>query len=451
MDQTDDPVKPVQLNERHTGLVEASGAARAALEASRSDRLLRLFDYLLSKSMAGEAPSEQQIAADVFSADDALPGGQDPNVRVYVHRLRKVLETVFATATGPKLHIPIGEYRVRLIDQADGAAQSVSPPPTIARGATRWRKLGLIILSGVALLLAMLLGWRLLDRAPPALAQTLVWHALSESERPLIVVAGDYYLFAKLKGAAAAPDGEPQLVWDKAVPTREDLTVLQMLDPARADAVVDYNQQFVSGGTVEALSTVRATLIQLPALRRKAVKLIPASQLTPEMLKSSDIIYVGQFSGMPALLRDPLEQASGFRIDPGFDGLTDRGSTKRYQSDGMSLIDERIGRRDFAYLASSPGPAGNQLLVIAGIGDAGLKEAAQLTGNLAQMKSLGLELSKSQSGFEALYRVRTIKNVNIGATPLLNRPLRSTGMWDRSGELEPYRPLENHNVAIDQR
>lgn len=444
-------MKPSALHERHPGLVEASGAARAALEASRSDRLLRLFDYLLSKSLMGEAPSEQQIAADVFSAEDALTGGQDPNVRVYVHRLRKVLETVFANATGPKLHIPVGEYRVRLIERSDAGAQSVALPRVPVDVAARRRRLGIVILSGVAILLVLLLGWRWVDRAPPALAQTALWQALSESERPLVVIVGDYYLFAKINGASAAPDGEPQLVWDKSVPTREDLTVLQMLDPSQANAVVDYNQQFVSGGTIEALSSLRATLNQLPTLRRKSVKLIPASQLTPEMLKSSDIIYVGQFSGMPALLRDPLEEASGFQIDPGFDGLTDRVSAKRYQSDGMILTDERIGRRDFAYLASSPGPAGNHLLVIASIGEAGLKEAALLSGNLAQMKTLGYDPAKRLSGFEVLYRVRTIKNVNIGATKLFNRALRGSGIWDSSGDVAPYRPFDSRKASAEQR
>lgn len=450
MHQTDDPVKPSPSDERHTGLVEASGAARAALEASRSDRLLRLFDYLLAKSLIGEAPSEQQIAADVFNADDALAGGQDPNVRVYVHRLRKVLETVFANAAGPKLHIPVGEYRVRLIDQSDAAAASGSLPRVPVSVSPRQRRLGIIILSGVAFLLVFLLGWHWLDRAPPPLAQTPLWQALTESERPLIVMVGDYYLFAKINGASAAPHGEPQLVWDKSVPTREDLTVLQMLNSAQANAVVDYNQQFVSGGTIEALSSVRAALNQLPTLRRKRVKLIPASQLTPEMLKSSDIIYVGQFSGMPALLRDPLGEASGFQIDPGFDGLTDQASGKRYQSDGMILTDERISRRDFAYLASSPGPAGNHLLVIASVGEAGLKEAALLSGNLAQMKSLRNDPAKRQSGFEVLYRVRTIKNVNIGATKLFNRALRGSGIWDSSGDVAPYRPFESSPASADQ-
>ncbi|MBU0554995.1 MAG: hypothetical protein KKD64_06900 [Alphaproteobacteria bacterium] len=433
------------LDERHECLVETAGAARAALEASRSDRLLRLFDYLLAKSLVGEVPSEQQIALDVFSAESAMANGQDPNVRVYVHRLRKVLESVFAEKEGPKLQIPVGEYRIRVMndgdDDGDVARQSTTPP-RIGTSLAAWRRVGLLAGLAVVLLVAGTLGWQWLDRAAPPLAQTLVWQAFDQSDRPLVVVAGDYYLFASVAGPGSAPGEAPQLIWDKSVPTREDLTILQMLDPAQAHTVVDYNQQFVSAGTIEALASVRSVFSQLPALRQRSVRLVAASQLTPELLKSSDIIYVGLFSGMPALLRDPLEQASRFQIEPGFDGLTDQASAQRYQSDGMVLTDERIARRDFAYLASSPGPAGNRLLVIAGVGEAGLKEAALLAGNLTQMKSLGLDPGRRRSGFEALYRVRTIKNVNVGATPLFNRPLRSAGIWDNSGNVAPYRPFD---------
>ncbi|MEJ2408980.1 MAG: hypothetical protein P8Y48_06460 [Novosphingobium sp.] len=424
--------------------------ARGALEGSRSDRLLRLFDYLLDKTLAGEAPSERQIGLEAFNDGGACEGGQDANVRVYVHRLRKVIDTAFADSAGPKLNIPVGEYCIRLIDDdgADGDGDDESGPDA-DRPFASWRRYWRVVALVSVLFAVAVTGWLWLSSAPPPLSQTLTWRSFTESHRPLILVVGDYYLYAKLDASTADAGAAPELVWDKTVPTREDLTILQMLDPARAPTLVDYNQQFVSSGTIEALSTLRAGFAQLPSLLRRGPKLVAASQLTPEMLKSSDIIYIGQFSGMPVLLRDPLEQGSGFRIDPGFDGLTAKAGSKRYQSDGMVLTDERIARRDFAYLAGVPGPAGNQLLVVAGVGDAGVKEAANLAVNLAQMKHLGLDSAKLKNGFEALYRVRTIENVNVGSTQILDRPLHSGGIWDSSGNVPVYRPLDAKAEATD--
>lgn len=436
-------------------MVAAAEAVRVTLEGGRSDRLLRLFDYLLAKSLAGETPSEQQIATDAFFADSRTETGQDANVRVYVHRLRKALEAAAAGSNAPALHIPVGEYRIYLIDPADADAaaprkiESAPSPAAPARHRGR-RTTALIAAALAAVLAAVILGWWSLGQSTPPLARTLAWQALDESRRPLVVVVGDYYLYAKLDGAPVAAGTAPQLVWDKDVPAREDLTIVQMLDPAQAHTVVDYNQQFVTSGTIEALSALRTTLAALPSLGRKSAKLVAASQLTPEMLKSSDIIFVGQFSGLPALLREPLSQASGFRIEPGFDGLTDLKNAKQYRSDGMVLTDERISRRDFAYLAGIPGPAGNRLLVIAGIGDAGVKEAAQLVGTVQPMQGLAIDSARQTKGFEALYRVRTIKTVNVGATPVLDRPLRSTGIWDMTGNVQPYRPFDDSTAIKPQ-
>lgn len=430
-----------RLNQDDARLLAAADTVRGALEGSRSDRLLRLFDYLLTKTMAGETPSEQTIASEAFADENFLDTGQDANVRVYVHRLRKALDSAFAEISGPRLYIPVGEYRICLSDEDDGEVTGQPQPESgvTVRGGPRYRRMAAMV---AAALVCVIAGWWWLNRSTPPLAQTQVWQAFDQSERPLVVVVGDYYLFAQLDSPGGTPDAGPQLVWDKEVPTREDLTILQMLDPAHAHSIVDYNQQFVSGGSIQALSAVRADINQLPSLRRRSTRLVAASQLTPEMLKASDIIYVGQFNGMPPLLKDPLGQASGFRIESGFEGLTDAASSKRYQSDGMVLTDERIARRDYAYLASVPGPADNRLLVIAGIGDAGLKEAAQLVGNLDQLERLAANPAKLRSGFEALYRVRTIEHVNVGATPVLDRPLKSGEIWDSSGNVAPYRPFD---------
>ena len=107
-------------------LTEAAARVRAQSGLGRSDRLDKLFDYILQRTLLGEAPKEIEIAADVFGktgADVII----DASVRVYAHRLRRKLEDFYA---GPgrdeadRLTLPKGEYRFRLGEQADPAPVS---------------------------------------------------------------------------------------------------------------------------------------------------------------------------------------------------------------------------------------------------------------------------------------------------------------------------------------
>ncbi|MDM8010611.1 MAG: helix-turn-helix domain-containing protein [Parasphingorhabdus sp.] len=427
------------IDRHHERIIDVASDVRSVLEGNRSDKLLRLFDYLLEKSLCGETPSEQQIADEAFADDSGTDGSQDANVRVYVYRLRKLIDSTFAGKSGPRIEIPVGSYCINLVDRDEpnsllrvarwASGSSLSLPVRVAL-------LGLAVMTigGLALV------WTSRDTDP--LAKTVAWQPFEGNVRPLMIVIGDYYLFARLDANRSNADAAPQLVWDRSVPTREDLTIFQMLNPTKVEDSVDYNQQFVSGGTIEALSNIRATIAKVPAFQGRSLRLTAASQLTPEMLTNSDIIYVGQFSGMPLLLRDPLVQASGFELSKGNDALIDAGNGERYQSDGMILTDERIARRDFAYIAGFSGPANNRILIVAALGDAGLKEAAELAGDPDQLLAIKADAKSTENGFEALYRVRTMKNVNIGATLILDRVLRASGIWDNSENMPVYRPIE---------
>lgn len=424
------------------GLLEACAArVRLTLGGGRSDRLRQLFDYLLLRTLSGGSPTEQEIVAEAFSDAVHSESGPDSSVRVCIHRLRKAIDATFAGEDGPKLKLPLGEYRIHLVDDhrtdfnsARSLRSVLKAKSTAARNARRGAAIVFFTLAAGLLYL-----WLNDDRQP--LAETPFWKDFTDSTRPVIVVPGDYYLFAEIDEQATRVGSPPTLVHDRSVPTAEDLTILHILEPEKENILVDYAQQYVSGGTIEAMSIVRRGFATLPKLVGKPVKLIAASKLTPEDLVSSDIIYIGQLSGMPGLLRDPISLASGFQFDPGFEGLSDEKSGTQFQSDRMTLTDERIARRDFAYLSRVPGPAGNRILVIAGVSDAGVKEAAQIARDIDKLHDLGRDPKSVSDGFEALFRVRTIQSINVGSSLVVDRKLQSHRMWDDSGNVPVYRPI----------
>lgn len=328
-----------------------------------------------------------------------------------------------------------------------GARQVMRMPNALARpggtarlapfaGKTRY----LVVAGLLAILLVAALWVR--SRGDETIAATSLWQPVAESGRPLTVVVGDYYMFARLDRAPTHGALGPELVWDRTVPTREDLTILQMLEPDRADRLVDYNQHFVSSGTIDAVSRIRGELARLPGAARRPVRLVPSSELTPEILASTDIVYVGPLGGLGSLLRDPLDQASRFRFDDGFDALVEADGKVRFAADNMVLTDERIARRDFAYIAGMPGPADNRIVILAGLGDAGVKRAAAIAADPEQLASLRSGGSRVANGFEALFRVRTVQKVDVGAKVVVERGLRAAAIWDSSAEPPVYRPIE---------
>ncbi|MET3470022.1 hypothetical protein ABIC78_000524 [Novosphingobium sp. 1529] len=427
----------------NTGFGVAVARMRDALERSRSDKLLALFDHLAARARDAAAPSEAQIAAEVFADGRSAAHRPDANVRVYVHRLRRLIETEFAHEPGPRLHLPVGTYRLMLVDAAmpaqhQGAITAQPPVVLPGTGPTRPWVIALVaVLAVVALVLGSALVVRWQRGAGDRLDGTAPWSALAGASRPITVVMGDYYFFAETPAS-----GMPaRLVWDRAVPTREDLIIFQMLNPQTASAVTDRDQHYVTSATMTAAATIRAALLRDPAFAQRPIRLIAASQLTPDVLKVSDVVYVGQLSGIGALLRDPLAQASGFRLDAGLDSLVDAQGGKPYHSDGLELRDQRIARRDYGYLACLPGPAGNTVLVIAALRDPGLREMADLATDTGRLRGLRHGRIGCGGGFEALFQVRTLGNANLGASLVVDRPTRSQGIWDNAAPAPEYHPI----------
>src|SRR5277367_5390544 len=87
-------------------------------------RLRRLFDYLAERTVVGDSPKEIAIAIDVFGKSADFDVSSDALVRVYIHKLRKTLDDFYAPAPGEAgavLHIPRGEYRLKLSAAVLGA------------------------------------------------------------------------------------------------------------------------------------------------------------------------------------------------------------------------------------------------------------------------------------------------------------------------------------------
>jgi hypothetical protein len=389
--------------------------AREAL--GRSDVLNRLFDYLAQVSAAGGRPKEFEVAQAVFGRGAGFDGAQDASVRVAAHRLRKKLEEYYA---GPgrdepeRLVAPRGEYRLEVAAPEAAVDATVSEPRR-----PRWT---LILGMIAALNLVAWAAWWATHRDPLAEVRAQApWSDLMSDGRPLMVVVGDYYIFGDLDQAT----GAGRLVREYGVNSAADLDAWIMDHPDTMGRYRDLDLYYLPVGAAAALRDLMPVLAP-KAARREDVRVVGASDLTPEMLKRNDIVYVGYLSGL-RLLRDPVFAGSRFRVGDTYDQLVDTKTSRVYESQEGGPTDGQANQRDYGYVAAFRGPTGNRILVVAGARDVGLAQAAEAASNAASLKAL--VKAGGREAFEGLFEAQALGRASLGGRLVVASPLDAAHIW----------------------
>jgi hypothetical protein len=367
---------------RESGLVGHSG------------RLRDLFDFLAERGPDGEPATQFDIAETVFGQHQAE--ADDATARVYIHRLRKRLEQFYA-AWGDdegRLVIPAGAYALRF----ERGEATASPPPRRAR---RW----LVPLMAALALVAAFVGGRELSGGASAPEVNAIWRPFVESDRPIMVVVGDYYIFGEID--PAHPE-QGRLIRDFEINSPTDLARAQEAEPARYGKSEDMGLNYLPVSSANALRALAPVLAQA----RKPVSVIAASQLSSDAFRTHNVIYVGLFSGM-GLLQDVNFADSHYAIGETFDELVDMESGRRYTSgEALSLATRRY-YQDYGYVARFRQPGGALVAVLAGERDTGLRGVAPLAvaGKLPDKLA---SLAADGKAFEAVYQVTGQQGADLG-------------------------------------
>ena len=362
---------------------------RALGVPGRSGRLRDLFDYLAERGHAAGSATQADIARGVFGQDDAE--SDDATVRVYVHRLRKRLDEFYEREDerdgAARLEIPSGTYALRLV----GEAAPERPSSTLApSGSRRWP----LVAGALALIaLAVATGW-LLARADGPQANA-IWEPLADSDRPVLLVLGDYYMFGEID--PVRPE-EGRLIRDFRVDSAADLLAMQEADPVRYGNAEDVGLTYLPVSSAGALTAIAPVL----ARDGKRVEVIESSHLEPSMLTRYDVVYVGLFSGL-GLLEEPVMQGSGFAIGESYDEIVDTVGNRIYTSEEARSLATPAFYRDYALLTRLRGPGGGWMTVLAGSRDTGLRGLAAIAASPELDEAL--ENAAASPAFEALYQV----------------------------------------------
>src|SRR5262249_7983588 len=223
-----------------------------------------------------------------------------------------------------------GEYRITsapveaaggVLEPANDAATEASAAP-IAKKRSRLRMW--LAAAATVLVAGNVAAWALIaphGRDPGEdLRQSKLWTGLAHSPRPLLVVVGDYYIFGEYKDRLFLT----RLIRDFSINSKDDLAEHYMNNPADYGRYSDVALQYLPASAAYALADISALF-----RGGRPVQVVLASELTPDKLKTSDIIYVGLFSGMGAL-RDPVFARSRFHFGDSYDQVIDGKAGKMY-------------------------------------------------------------------------------------------------------------------------
>jgi hypothetical protein len=194
-----------------------------------------------------------------------------------------------------------------------------------------------------------------------------------------------------------------------------------MLDPDSAESYVDLELTYLPTSAAYALRDLFGVLLAAD----KQIRVVPSSKLDTATIRSSHIVYVGYLSGM-GMLGDFVFSGSDLMIGETYDELVLRSTGERFISEAGLPVG--LGSyRDYGLFATLPGPAGNQLVFVAGMRDEGLMQTAEAVSSAALL-SANVEAVTAEDGtvppaFELLYEVAGLERTNLDAMIVHAAPL----------------------------
>jgi hypothetical protein len=422
---------------------------RAAQVLGRSELMQRLFDFLVTCSLEGRAPKEIELAIDVFGKDADFEVTRDAMVRVYMHKLRRKLDDYYSGVgreeTG-RLTIPLGEYRLVFEEQPANVEPELVPPvefellpeqiqPVMERP-VKTRSLVWIYAAAAAII--VLLSANLYLSYSDSYRNDLravrnhpVWHEMVSDDQPIYIVVGDYYIFGELDPHSDTnPESVQRLVREFNINSRNDLDQLLKERPELDRRYMDLALNYLPVSAANALHSI-VPLLEPNKKNPNQVQVIPASELTPAMIRSSHIVYVGLISGM-GILRDIAFAGSQLKIGDTYDELINRKTNQIYVSQSSVSINENTRYRDYGYFATFAGPNNNRIVILAGTRDVALMHTAEAVSHKDSLVAL-VDKAGASNNFEALYAVDAIDRTNLDGQLVLADKLDIDNIWAHSG------------------
>jgi hypothetical protein len=349
----------------------------------KSEASQRLLRYLADRALREETPKETEIAIDVFGRDASFNSAEESLVRVAVRALRRRLYDYYA---GPgqldevQFDIPKGGYRLLSVHRE---AAAITPPAEArpapgpespaaiveasaspaAPAATRipregWPRRWAVAASALLLASVAINLYLWLNRATPPidpaaaeLARSPFWSGIIDSNRPLMLVLGDGFMYTNVDPTT----GRVQLVRDRAINSSEELRVFLAQNPSIAPGRGQRYTSMLQKSTAYGMASV----MRLVSHSGRQIEVRARDDLQVDDLQKYDIVYVGPLSRLGPLAGH-YELQSRYRYESNTTAIRDIVTGKTFLPEG-----EVTGKHiEYALAARFVGPSGNHIVIL---------------------------------------------------------------------------------------
>ena len=405
-------VEPNELRALTERIISSGTLGRSKIYAS-------LLNYLVECSIANRMPKEIEIALDVMGRDSDFDVSKDSLVRVYIHNLRKKLESYFDKHRRDEyflIQIPKGQYTIEVVDKSQ-----LSNMAGLSSKSLRFDWLHLALAAVLAIVILVNLGFFLsANYSDPdtevdyqAVRQSSIWDPILSDTRPIMLVLGDYYIFAEVDPLTG---NVVRMVREFNINSNKELEDYLLMNPDEADAVMNLDLTYLPTSTAFALKDILPVL----QVKNRRLTVTTMSAMNTASLKTHHIIYVGYISGLDKI-EDLVFAASRYAVGETYDEIIDKSNNEHYYS-GAGIPSPEKRFTDYGFVSTFPTPDGTQVLIIAGMRDAGLMHTAKALSNKSNLLSLQKTISGAGNtphvALEALYEVFGLDGMNFDASLL---------------------------------
>ncbi len=417
-------------------------------QMEKSEASQKLLRYLAERALRGDTPKETEIAIDVFGRNATFNSAEDSLVRVGVRALRRRLHDYYAEAgqhDEMQFVIAKGGYRLTCVPReaapahdeaapapaAESSADLASPAPaaetevtTSAGQSPRSRWIGhkwarTWVLGATALLLVSVsinaYLWLnrpklTVDPMTAELARTPLWSGIVDSDRPLMLVLGDGFMYTNVDPLT----GRVQLIRDRGINSSEELRVFLAANPSIAQGRGQRYTSMLQKSTAIGMASV----LRLVSHPGREIEVRARDDLQVDDLQKYDIIYIGALSRLGPLAGH-YELQSRYRYDPQSAGIRDIVTGKSFVPEG-----ELTGKHtEYALAARFIGPGGHRIVILTPGGrNSGMLLTVRTFTSARELADVGRRLLASHAplpdSFEALLSVTSFGQTDVAAEVL---------------------------------
>jgi hypothetical protein len=405
-------------------------------QMEKSEASQKLLRYLAERALRGETPKETDIAIDVFGRDASFNSAEESLVRVAVRALRRRLHDYYV---GPgqrdevQFDIPKGGYRLTCVSREVAAVQeeagtapsregtpSVPAPSSTAEPLLAKRRNKAVwawALAATALLAvsAVINFYLWLNRANPlvdpttaAIARSPLWSGILDSDRPLMVVVGDGFMYTQVDPLT----GRVQFVRDRAINSSEELRIFLAANPSIAAGKGQRYTSMIQKSTAAGMASI-LRLVNRPG---RQVEVRARDDLQVDDLQKYDIIYIGPLSRLGPLAGH-YELQSRYRYEQQTAGIRDIVTGKSFVPEG----EVTAKHTEYALAARFIGPGGNRIVILTPGGrNSGMLLTVRQVTSTQGLQELEKPLRAAAGGplpdsFEALLSVTSFGQTDVAA------------------------------------